>query len=141
MSAKQSNVDWVKCYYDAFNRRDWEWVGAMLTPDVEWFYAARDERVKGVSAVLASFRSLLEAAPTAFVDLKSAHDAGGVVIAECGIRHASSAIVASKPGARAVTPATFCEVMELRGGRCARGTSYADSVRLMMDISVPSAAA
>ncbi len=141
MTAKQSNLDWVKCYYDAFNRRDWEWVGAMLTPDVEWIYAARDERVKGVSAVLASFRSLLEAAPTAFLDLKQAHDAGGVVIAECGIRHASSSLSNARGAARTVTPASFCEVMELRNGRCAKGTSYADSVRLMMDISVPSVAA
>jgi len=141
---KQSNVDWVRCYYDAFNRRDWEWIGAMLAPDVEWFHAARDERVRGVHAVLSLFRSSIEGAPSALIDVRAVHDAGLVVVAECAIRHNSKPAATTGRGSTrppAIEPATFCEVLELRGGRCARGSTYADSVRLLMDINHPAAAA
>jgi ketosteroid isomerase-like protein len=149
---KQSNLDWLRCYYDAFNRRDWEWIGAMLAPDVEWVHASRDERVRGAQAVISSFRSLIEAAPTAVIDVRSVHDAGMVIIAECGIRHVKPATgnaparPASRPSDRpsrppAVLPATFCEVLQLSGGRCVRGSTYADSVRLLMDISESARAA
>lgn len=141
---KQNNVDWVRCYYDAFNRRDWEWIAAMLAPEIEWFHAARDERVKGVNAVIASFRSLLDGTTSAQLDVHNVHDAGLVVIAECGIRHAVSSSQRksvpplSKPAAprpAPIQPASFCEVMVLAGGRCVRGSTYADSVRLLLDIN------
>jgi ketosteroid isomerase-like protein len=146
---KQSNTDWVRCYYDAFNRRDWEWIAAMMAPDVEWSHAGRDERVRGSHAVIASFRSLVEGTPSAQIDVRSVHDAGLVVVAECGIRHVQKRI-SSPPPLRgqstssrppAIEPASFCEVLELRGGRCVRGSTYADSVRLLMDINQAAAAA
>ena len=34
-----------------------------------------------------------------------------------------------------IRSATFCEVLEIKNGRCIRGTTYADSVRLLMDMS------
>ncbi|MFO0550229.1 MAG: nuclear transport factor 2 family protein [Polyangiaceae bacterium] len=141
---KQSNVEWVRCYYDAFNRRDWEWVAAMLTPDVEWVQASRDERVRGVPAVIASFRSMLEGVPSAQIEVRSVHDAGLIVVAECGIRHARKSNPPPKAGAPrtpAISAPTFCEILELRGGRCAKGTTYADSVRLLLDINQSAAAA
>ena len=141
---KQSNVDWVKCYYDAFNRRDWEWISAMLAPDVEWFHAARDERVRGVNAVISSFRSLVEGTSSAQIDVRAVHDAGLIVIAECGIRHSRRSVPPlSKPASNRPappTPPSFCEVLQLQGGRCIRGSTYADSVRLLMDISQSAAA-
>jgi len=125
-------ADWLRCYYDAWNRRDWEWIGAMLTADVEWSNTARDERIKGAGAVIASFRSTMEGFPTAMIDLRSVHitlreGGGAVVVAECGIKTSAEASLVRTP--------TFCEVLELRGGRCAKGTTYADSVRLLMDMS------
>ena len=84
---KQSTVEWVRCYYDAFNRRDWEWIAAMLAPDVEWFLAARAARMRGIPAVVAGFRSLLVGVPGAQIEARAVHDAGLIVIAECGIRH------------------------------------------------------
>jgi hypothetical protein len=145
---KQSNTDWVRCYYDAFNRRDWEWISAMLAPDVEWFHAGRDERVRGGHAVIASFRSLVEGTPSAQIDVRAVHDAALVVVAECGIRHVQKRITTPPPlrgpstSSRppAIEPATFCEVLELRNGRCVRGSTYADSVRLLMDINQAAAA-
>ena len=149
--AKPASTEWVHCYYDALNRRDWEWIGAMLAPDVEWFHAARDERIRGVHAVLNAFKSLFEPAPSARIDVRNVHDAGPVVTIEASIRHAAadSARKSSPPGrsttpsraSRAITPPSFCEVMELSGGRCVRGATYADSVRLLLDISTGVAAA
>lgn len=137
---KQSNVEWVKCYYDAFNRRDWEWIAAMMAPEVEWFHAARDERVRGIPAVVSSFRSMLEHVSGAQIEARAIHDAGLIVVAECGIRQAVRKSVppltrsgSSRPPP--VAPPSFCEILELRGGRCVRGTTYADSVRLLLDIS------
>lgn len=148
MTTKQSNVEWVRCYYDAINRRDWEWIAAMLAPEVEWFHAARDERIKGVHGVITAFRSLIEPAPTALVDVRNVHDAGLVVVVECSIRHSApraerKSVPPSQRGGsgRAVTPPSFCEVLELSQGRCIRGATYADSVRLLMDVSTPVAAA
>ncbi len=143
---KQSNVEWVRCYYDAFNRRDWEWIAAMMAPEVEWFHAARDERVRGHSAVISSFRSMLEGVSGAQIEPRAIHDAGLVVVAECGIRQAPRKSVpplTRAPSSRppAIQPPSFCEIFELRGGRCVKGTTYADSVRLLMDITHPAAAA
>lgn len=144
-AAKQTNVEWVKCYYDAFNRRDWEWIAAMLAPEVEWFHTARDERVRGINAVIASFRSLVEGNTTAQIDVRAVHDAGLIVIAECGIRHARRSVPplskSSSNRPPPPTPPSFCEILELRGGRCVRGSTYADSVRLLLDISQAAVAA
>ncbi len=130
---QQTSSDWTRIYYDAWNRRDWEWIGAMLSSDVEWLNTARDERIKGVTGVLASFRSVVEGFPSAMIDLRSVHDAGSIIIAECGIR--------SGREATSVRTATFCEIVELKNGRGVRGTTYADSVRLLMDMSQTSVAA
>ncbi len=130
---QQTSSDWTRIYYDAWNRRDWEWIGAMLSSDVEWLNTARDERIKGVTGVLASFRSVVEGFPTAMIDLRSVHNAGSIIVAECGIR--------SGREATSVRTATFCEIVELKNGRAVRGTTYADSVRLLMDMSQTSVAA
>lgn len=130
---QQTGPDWTKVYYEAWNRRDWEWIGAMLAPDVEWLNAARDERIKGVNGVLSSFKSVVEGYPSARIDLRAVHTAGTVIVAECSIR--------SAPDAPTVRTATFCEILELKSGRCIRGTTYADSVRLLMDMSHDAAAA
>ena len=130
---RDSTSDWTRIYYDAWNRRDWEWIGAMLSSDVEWLNAARDERIKGVSGVIASFRSVVEGFPNAVLELKAAHNAGTVIIAECGLR--------SSREVTAVRTPTFCEILEMKNGRCVRGTTYADSVRLLMDMSQSAAAA
>jgi ketosteroid isomerase-like protein len=146
---KQSNTDWVRCYYDAFNRRDWEWISAMLAPDVEWLHASRDERVRGTNAVIASFRSLVEGTPSAHIEVRAVHDAGLVVIAECGIRHVQKRTSVPPPlrGTSSsnrpppIERPSFCEVLEIKAGRCSRGTTYADSVRLLMDINQAASAA
>lgn len=130
---QQTSSDWTRLYYDAWNRRDWEWIGAMLSSDVEWLNTARDERIKGVTGVIASFRSVVEGFPTALIDVRTVHNAGTVIIAECGFR--------SGREASSVRTATFCEIVELRNGRCVRGTTYADSVRLLMDMSQTAVAA
>ena len=105
----------------------------MLAPDVEWTNAARDERIKGASAVLASFRGVIEGFPSAMIELRSVHVAGNVIVAECAIR------TGQEPAA--ARSAAFCEIVELKSGRCMRGSTYADSVRLLMDMSEKPAAA
>jgi ketosteroid isomerase-like protein len=130
---RETGADWMRIYYDAWNRRDWEWIGAMLASDVEWHNTARDERIKGLAAVLASFRSVVEGFPSAMIEVRSVHLAGPVLVAECGIR--------SGRDGSAVRTATFCEILELKNGRCVKGTTYADSVRLLMDMSQNQAAA
>ncbi len=150
-TTKPGTVEWVHCYYDALNRRDWEWISAMLAPDVEWFHAARDERLRGMHSVMNAFRGLFDPAPTARVEVRNVHTAGPVLTIEAAIRHAASeGDRKSSPPSRSVTPGrasrivappSFCEVMQLEGGRCVRGATYADSVRLLMDISSGVAAA
>ena len=131
--ADRGSTEWMRCYYDAWNRRDWEWIGAMLAPDVEWSNAARDERVKGAAAVIASFRSVMEGFPNAMIELRSVHVAASVIVAECAIR------TGQEPAAS--RSAAFCEILELKSGRCVRGATYVDSVRLLMDMSEKPAAA
>lgn len=112
------------------NRRDWEWIAAMLSPEIEWLHVGRDERVRGVQPVLASFRGLFDENPSATVEVHAIHDAGLVVIAECGIRQATAPKTKG-----AVQIPSFCEVMCLSQGRCARGSTYSDSVRMLMAIN------
>jgi ketosteroid isomerase-like protein len=133
----RNNSEWVRCYYDAWNRRDWEWVAAMLSPRVEWFSAARGEHVRGVDDVVAMLRSVADAFPTAFIRVRSVHDAGDSIVAECGFVQA----LPSGKASMQVQEATFCEVIELDKGRCVRGSTYADTLRLLLDMSVTAAAA
>ena len=135
----RDNAEWVRCYYDAWNRRDWEWIAAMLSPKTEWFNASRGEHVRGVDDVVAMLRSVADAFPTAFIQVRSVHDAGDSIVAECGFVH--SARLASKPASPlAVQEATFCEVIQLDKGRCVRGSTYADTLRLLLDMSMSAAA-
>ena len=128
----RNNAEWVRCYYDAWNRRDWEWVAAMLSPRVEWFNAARGEHVRGVDDVVAMLRSLADAFPSALVKVRSVHDAGDSIVAEAGF---------VQDARMPVQEATFCEVMQLEKGRCVRGSTYADTLRLLLEMSLPASAA
>lgn len=126
--------EWARCYYDAWNRRDWEWIEAMLAPEVEWYHVARDERVTGTAAVISSFRGVLEEFPEALIDVRAAHstqtvvgEGTGVLVVEGGFRQQDSKEL--------LRTATFCEIFELKTGRCVRGSTYADSVRLAIDMS------
>lgn len=130
---KQTTQEWARCYYDAWNRRDWEWIEAMLADEVEWLHTARDEKIRGTSAVIASFRSAVDGFPSAMIEVRGVHEAGKMLIVECAIVHAGA------PSQNRTT--TFCEVMELSQGRCIRGTTYADSVRFLLDVSQTPAAA
>lgn len=128
----RNNAEWVRCYYDAWNRRDWEWVAAMLSPRVEWFNAARGEHVRGVDDVVAMLRSLADAFPSALVKVRSVHDAGDSIVAEAGF---------VQDVRMAVQEATFCEVIQLEKGRCVRGSTYADTLRLLLEMSPTAVAA
>jgi ketosteroid isomerase-like protein len=130
---EKGSAEWTRCYYDAWNRRDWEWISAMLSPDIEWANSARDERLQGMQAVIASFRSAIDGFPSAMIEIRAVHVAGSTIIAECAIKNGDAPSAARS--------ASFCEVLELKNGRCVRGTTYADSVRLLMDMSQTPAAA
>lgn len=136
MTASDAQFEWVRCFYDAYNRRDWEWIGAMLSKDVHWFSGARGEYVRGVDAVVSLFRSTLEGFPDAQIEVRALHQAGDFVICECGLRigNARRSDTNSRQG-------TFCEVMNLRGGRCVQGSTYADSLRLLMELNCTERAA
>lgn len=131
---KQPPHEWARCYYEAWNRRDWEWIAAMLADRVEWTHTARQEVVRGPNAVIASFRSAIDGFPTAMIEVRKIHSAGENLIVECAIVHAS----ANKGTDRAPS---FCEVFQIAHGRCIRGTTYSDSVRFLLDMSHAPAAA
>jgi ketosteroid isomerase-like protein len=135
----RNNAEWTRCYYDAWNRRDWEWVAAMLAPKVEWFNAARGEHVRGVDDVVAMLRSVAEAFPSALVRVRSVHDAGESVVVECGFVQEAGKLVKAAP-TMLVQEATICEVIQLEKGRCIRGSTYADTLRLLLDMSLDVAA-
>lgn len=135
----RNNSEWVRCFYDAWNRRDWEWVAAMLSPKVEWFNAARGEHVRGVDDVVAMLRSLADAFPSAYVRVRNVHDAGGTIVAECGFVQEARLVGKSTP-AMSVQEATFCEVFEVDKGRATRGSTYADTLRILLDMSIAAAA-
>lgn len=135
----RNNAEWTRCYYDAWNRRDWEWVAAMLAPKVEWFNAARGEHVRGVDDVVAMLRSVAEAFPSALVRVRNVHDAGESVVVECGFVQEAGKLVKAAPSMQ-VQEATICEVIQLEKGRCIRGSTYADTLRLLLDMSLSAAA-
>lgn len=135
----EAQIEWVRCFYDAYNRRDWEWIGAMLSKDVQWYSAARGEYVRGLDAVVSLFRSTLEGYPDAKIEVRALHQAGEIVVCECGLSTGGSG--SSRKSDTASRQGTFCEVMHLRGGRCVQGSTYADSLRLLMDLNTAERAA
>jgi limonene-1,2-epoxide hydrolase len=134
-----SNVETVRSFYAAFNRRDWVALEALMSPSVEWFNAARAEHVRGAAAVVALFRSSADAFPDARVDVRRIHDAGEFVITECsltrkklpGAAKAAAPLAhtagTAQPGAQAI----YCEVGQFVDGKCVRGSTYADTFRLI----------
>jgi len=133
---KSATAEWVRCYYAAYNRRDWEWLGAMMAKDGEWFNAARGERVRGVNAVVSLFQSSLESFPEASMHMVNLYEAGEVAICECTLSPGHD-----KPGPRgAVRQPTFCEVIQISNGRCLKGSTYSDTLRLLMQLSTQEAA-
>jgi len=136
----RNNAEWVRCYYDAWNRRDWEWVAAMMAPKVEWVNAARGEHVRGVDDVLAMLRGAADAFPHAFVRVRHVHDAGDSIVTEAGFVQEARMLGKAAPE-MSVRDATFCEVLELEKGRCLRGSTYADTLRILMDMRLTAVAA
>jgi len=136
----RNNAEWVRCYYDAWNRRDWEWVAAMMAPGVQWFNAARGEHVRGVDDVVAMLRGAADAFPQAFIRVRHVHDAGESIVSEAGFVQEARMLGKGAP-AMTVREATFCEVIELDKGRCARGSTYADTLRILMDMMLGDAVA
>src|SRR5262249_17902059 len=131
-SLPQANGYTVRRFYDAFNRRDWNVIADLLDANVEWFHIGRDETVRGAEAVLALIRSNVDVFPDARIEVQALHEAGEFVITECAL---------AKGGGRlkALRKAAFCEITQFRGGRCVRGTTYADTMRLLLELGTPRA--
>jgi ketosteroid isomerase-like protein len=126
-----ANVEKVRRFYDAYNRRDWDAVAGMLAPSVEWFHAARAELVSGVDGVIALLRSSADAFPDARVEVRAIHEAGDFVITECAF---------TRPAAAASQQATFCEIERFENGKCIRGSTYADTLQILLELECRSAA-
>ena len=127
----RSNVEVVRKFYEAYNRRDWDVVASLLAPSVQWFHAARAELVSGADGVIALFRSSADAFPEARVEVRAMHEAGDHVITECAFTRRSAVASAQ---------ATFCEVGQLRDGRFVRGNTYADTLQILLELECRSAA-
>ena len=126
-----TNADTTRKFYDAYNRRDWEALGSLLAPSVEWFHAARAELVSGVDGVTALLRSAADAFPDARIEVRAIHEAGDCVITECAFTRSSAA---------APQQATFCEVGRFKDGKCVRGSTYADTLQILLELECRSAA-
>lgn len=125
------NIDRVRKLYAAYNARDWVAARGLLAADVEWFSAARGERVLGADGVLALLRSSADSFPGARIEVRALHEAGAHVIAECAF--------ARESGDRGA-PATFCEVSCFAEGKLVRGTTYADTLQILLELDCKSAA-
>ena len=126
-----TNAEIVRKFYDAYNRRDWDVVAGMLAPSVEWFHAARAELVSGVDGVISLFKSSAEAFPDAKVEVRAIHEAGEFVIAECAF---------TRPGMLGSKQASFCEVGRIQNGKCVRGSTYADTLQILLELECRTAA-
>ena len=125
-----ANSNAVRRFYDAYNRRDWNAVVELLDQDVEWFHTARDEHVCGVDAVVALVKSTADAFPDARVQILTIHEAGDFVIAECVLARGGGRL-------KALHKASFCEISQFRDGRCVRGSTYADTLRVLLELGSP----
>ncbi|HVY48265.1 MAG TPA: nuclear transport factor 2 family protein [Minicystis sp.] len=121
-------MDRVRDLYDAYNRRDWEAVAELLDPCVEWFHAGRHELVRGSDGVVAMMRCNAESFPHAHIELRAVRDAGSAVVAEWTVVNARASMTLDVE-----KPAIVCEVLELRGGRVARGSTYGDMLTMLME--------
>jgi hypothetical protein len=78
-------------------------------------------------------RGAADAFPQAFVRVRNVHDAGDSIVTEAGFVQEARMLQKAAP-AMTVREATFCEVIELEKGRCVRGSTYADTLRILMDM-------
>jgi ketosteroid isomerase-like protein len=124
----RTTADTVKSFYDAYNRRDWVALAALMAPGIEWWSAARGELVRGTDAVIALFQSAAEGFPHAKIEVRKLHEAGEFVIAECCFVPRSPLRAGAGP---APERAVFCEVVQFVDGKCVRGSTYADTFRML----------
>ncbi|MCC6554375.1 MAG: nuclear transport factor 2 family protein [Polyangiaceae bacterium] len=120
----------TRAFFDAYNRRDWDALSARLAPSVTWFNAARRELIQGPEAVLALLRSSAEAFPEARIELHAVHEAASRSIAEWSY---------VTPGGKKSRHPTVCDVIELSRGRIARGTTYGDTLQILLELGQPAA--
>ncbi|AKT38282.1 nuclear transport factor 2 family protein [Chondromyces crocatus] len=123
------NAEITRNFYNAYNRRDWEALSALLSPAVEWFHAARGELIRGREAVTALLRSSAEAFPGAQVELTSVHEAGATVVSEW--------IYVGETEKTAAPTAMACDVKQLRQGKLIRGATYGDTLQMLLELPSP----
>lgn len=122
-----TNPETAAKLYDAWNRRDWQGVRNVLSPSGEWSSPALGARVRGRESVIALLRSSADAFPGARLEVLRLHEAGDTVVAECAYRLSGKGSPQSP---------SFCEILRFENGRCVAGTTYADSLRNALDLSV-----
>ena len=120
------NADIVRSFYEAWNRRAFGELGALLSPAVEWLDVGRAEVLRGREAALGMLASLGDSFPRARVELCALHAAGDVVVAEV--------MYSRTEGGRWPHRPTACDVLELRGGVVVRARCYSDVVRTALDL-------
>jgi ketosteroid isomerase-like protein len=115
----------TRAFYDAYNARDWDALASLMAPTVAWFHAARRELIQGPGAVLALLRSSAEAFPDARIQLHAVHETGRTVVAEWSYVTAT--------GKRA-KHAIVCEVVHIEDGKLVRGTTYGDTLQILLEL-------
>jgi ketosteroid isomerase-like protein len=108
----------TRAFFDAYNRRDWDALSALLAPAVSWFNAARRELIQGPDAVLPP-PQLRRSLSRRRIGLHRPRDRRPV-------RRRVSYVTA---GGKKSKRLTVCDVIELSEGRISRGTTYGDTSR------------
>jgi ketosteroid isomerase-like protein len=119
------NTKITRAFFEAYNRRDWDALTALCAPTVSWFNAARRELMQGPDVVLGFLRSTAEAFPEARIELHAMHESGSKVIVEWSY-------VAGRT--RKAKRAIVCDVIELEAGKLTRGTTYGDTLQILLEL-------
>lgn len=133
-------IEVARAYYDAFNRRELDRATELVTGDLEWINHPLGAVYHGPEGFRRFLQSYAEAFPDSRVEIGSVVADGDRVVVEFTARGTQTGPLAVPggeiPATRRSIEVPLCEVLEVRGGRIARGRSYWDSASMLRQLGV-----
>lgn len=128
--AQQDNISIVRSMYEAFNRKDFQAIQQLGTPNTEWLEVPFQKLEKGPTVLKDNWQGWANVFPDGTVEVRNITSLGDVVLVEAIGRGTHNGVLHSPFGDLQPTgkkvEIPFCDVIRLQNGKIVGGRSYYD---------------
>jgi steroid delta-isomerase-like uncharacterized protein len=130
----------VRTFFDAINAQDPDSAAELVTNDSEFTELPTGRIYRGPDGVRENFQFWFGAFPDGKVEIRNLIGAGDTVVVEYIGRGTNTGPMQTEQGEMPPTGKSvqleFCDVVEVKGGKIARGRSYFDSGSMMRQLGL-----